>query len=585
LFSVSLVWAQISPFVAFQFYNGAHSEILKLFLVISFVIWAVLNLAFFCTIDLNYIHTFFSTETAAQYTVGLYTNATDDMLKFDAAFTNRKRFTKAIQGEIKEWVRLNIDRWRLEEQDWFKVALIYNDFLPIEVYEAEGGARRRRSSMSLREVVGLAAAPAEENSNNQLVTTNNTTQIISLNNEDWIRLAEELYATRSSNHKSNFIHINRIFDENPDMLAGLTSRCPKFNVILSFLLEDRFGLSVKKVDWTKRLESWDEEDLKRVGCSVATFLRKRKTGDAAMDAWRLEYAQLGTLFREVEGFESFMLLLFNNLLRDSIYGMVMRVSIGAGLSLVDAGTDISVLISYYSAGLNTQANILLAMIAANMAAQILVVIALYSKKSWQRKLYEVVITVTFLRPPVDAYRVSTNQIDDELSVNPLSEMVSDKRREPQPAHSLATTNPKTNPTQPTQMFNKGTELACESIPGCILQCWVFLGNSEQAGFFAALSIIISALTTGYSSAMISFDMDVDLPHRKVQPNFYGYVPDDHGVRSRTFMLMTAISAIHNLSLSVGCAMLALADMDLLLTFVGGEIAVFLAVKMLRGDFM
>jgi len=260
----------------------------------------VLNLAFVCTIDLNYIHTFFSKETAAQYTVGLYKNATDDMMRFDAAFSNRKSFTKLIHGEIKEWVRLNIDRWRLEEQDWFKVALIHDEFLPIEVYEAEGGARRRRNSMSLREVVGLAAAPAEENNNTQLVTTGNT-QMFNQINEEWKRVAEELYATRSSNHKSNFIHINRIFDENPDMLAGLTSRCPKFNVILSFLLEDRFGLSVKKVDWTKRLADWDEEDLQRVGSSVATFLRKRKTGDAAMDAWRLEYAQLGALFREVEG--------------------------------------------------------------------------------------------------------------------------------------------------------------------------------------------------------------------------------------------------------------------------------------------
>jgi len=252
-----------------------------------------------------------------------------------------------------------------------------------------------------------------------------------------------------------------------------------------------------------------------------------------------------------------MLLLFNNLLRDSIYGMVMRVSIGAGLSLVDAGTDISVLISYYSAGLNTQANILLGMIVANMVVQCNVVLFVYAKKSWQRKLYEVVITLTFLRPPIDAYRVSTNQSDNELTITPLSEM----------------------------MFNKGAELACESIPGCVLQCWVFLGNSEQAGFFAALSILISALTTGYSSAMISFDMDVDLSNRKVQPNFYGYVPDDHVSRGRTFMLMTAISAIHNLSLSVGCALFALTDMDLLLTFVGGEFAVFLLVKLVRRDFM
>jgi len=197
------------------------------------------------------------------------------------------------------------------------------------------------------------------------------------------------------------------------------------------------------------------------------------------------------------------------------------------------------------------------MIVANMVVQCNVVLFVYAKKSWQRKLYEVVITLTFLRPPIDAYRVSTNQSDNELTITPLSEM----------------------------MFNKGAELACESIPGCVLQCWVFLGNSEQAGFFAALSILISALTTGYSSAMISFDMDVDLSNRKVQPNFYGYVPDDHVSRGRTFMLMTAISAIHNLSLSVGCALFALTDMDLLLTFVGGEFAVFLLVKLVRRDFM
>ena len=74
------------------------------------------------------------------------------------------------------------------------------------------------------------------------------------------------------------------------------------------------------------------------------------------------------------GFESFMLLLFNNLLRHSIYGMVMRVSIGAFLSLLDAGTDMYVLISYYSAGLYAQANILLAMIMANLTAQIIIIL-------------------------------------------------------------------------------------------------------------------------------------------------------------------------------------------------------------------
>jgi len=69
--------------------------------------------------------------------------------------------------------------------------------------------------------------------------------------------------------------------------------------------------------------------------------------------------------------------------------------------------------------------------------------------------------------------------------------------------------------------NKCVELAFESVPGCVLQLYVWLTNPEDAGAFALLSIVISALTTGFTSAMISFDNDTDVPHRKSQPKFYG----------------------------------------------------------------
>ena len=71
------------------------------------------------------------------------------------------------------------------------------------------------------------------------------------------------------------------------------------------------------------------------------------------------------------------------------------------------------------------------------------------------------------------------------------------------------------------IVNKGIELGTESIPGCVLQVYVWLTNSAQAGTYALMSIGISSLTTGYTSAMIAFDMDVDAPHRKNQPSFYG----------------------------------------------------------------
>jgi len=69
--------------------------------------------------------------------------------------------------------------------------------------------------------------------------------------------------------------------------------------------------------------------------------------------------------------------------------------------------------------------------------------------------------------------------------------------------------------------NKCAELATESIPGCVLQMYVWLTNPEQAGTYALVSIGISGLTTGFTSATISYDKDVDVAGRRGQPKFYG----------------------------------------------------------------
>ena len=161
VFSLSMMWVQALPFVALQYYEDDDSGRIFIFLVCSFCTWAALNIAFFCTIDLDFVGTFFGTITAANYTVELFQNATDDAMRFDAAFTNKISFTKPIHGEIKEWIRLNIDRWRLEAPKWFIVELIPDEFLPVEVYEAEGGERRRRrNSVSMREMAGLGTNQA-----------------------------------------------------------------------------------------------------------------------------------------------------------------------------------------------------------------------------------------------------------------------------------------------------------------------------------------------------------------------------------------------------------------------------------------
>jgi len=141
--------------VALQVYEGddATKDAVAIFLTGSFCLWVVLNIVFFCTIDLSFINTFFGTKTAPQYVCDLFlSTTTDDSGKYRAVFTNRLDYTVSIESEVKEWVASNIARWKTEKPDWFRIEMIPDSFLPVE---AEGGARRRRSRVSLRESFGI----------------------------------------------------------------------------------------------------------------------------------------------------------------------------------------------------------------------------------------------------------------------------------------------------------------------------------------------------------------------------------------------------------------------------------------------
>jgi len=154
-FTISLIWAQAFPFVALQYFEGEIKDIMTGLLAMSFIAWLVLNIIFFCTIDLGYLHTFFGTKTAPQYTCEIFLTSNDDFAKFDTVFGTRIEYTKTIHEQVKEWIAENIHQWRMDQPNWFNIELIPDELLPKDLLEAEGGARRRRSSVSLREIVGL----------------------------------------------------------------------------------------------------------------------------------------------------------------------------------------------------------------------------------------------------------------------------------------------------------------------------------------------------------------------------------------------------------------------------------------------
>jgi len=104
-----------------------------------------------------------------------------------------------------------------------------------------------------------------------------------------------------------------------------------------------------------------------------------------------------------------MKVVATNLLSDNKYGLIYRVGSGAALSTIDTVTDIYTIYTYFkSDALVGQAAVLLAMLATNMIVQLLVILAQYKSKSLTIKFREALICLSFLRPAVDAYRVSTN---------------------------------------------------------------------------------------------------------------------------------------------------------------------------------
>jgi hypothetical protein len=100
---------------------------------------------------------------------------------------------------------------------------------------------------------------------------------------------------------------------------------------------------------------------------------------------------------------------------------------------------------------------------------------------------------------------------------------------------------------------------------------------------AAVSILISALSVGVSSATISFDFDVDPKKRKESPKFYGYVPDSGLSRTVIFVYMVLLSAGMLLIRSFSAALLINVGSGYFGYVFAAEMGLYLLYKLARRD--
>jgi len=173
-----------------------------------------------------------------------------------------------------------------------------------------------------------------------------------------------------------------------------------------------------------------------LGKSFKKFLLGNKEVETAVNAWKLDNPILKPLFTELT-FEPIVIGIGKDLIFASTLGLVKRVVLGAGLSIMDMITDIFVIRDYLRIGDTTSAHTLMAMIGLSIVAQLILAYVQNRKKSKWVILRELLIVLSGLKPAVDAYRVAMGYEDELSALEPLVEM----------------------------SLGKGAELACESIPG------------------------------------------------------------------------------------------------------------------------
>jgi len=294
---------------------------------------------------------------------------------------------------------------------------------------------------------------------------------------------------------------------------------------------------------------------RRVGAGLALALATNLTAEAGVDEWIGTYRCLGELDRREAWFRPMLNIVAKRLLGEVSWGLKMRVFMGAGLSIMDMATDIFVILRYMekdeTRGYGWS---LLLMVLGSIVLQLLMVGIQNSKKPVVM-LKEILIVLTGLKPAFDCMRTVTGvEMEEHHVFDGRFELVATKM----------------------------CEMVCESIPGCLLQLYVLV-KERTASKSTIGSVVISAMTTGFSSASISFDLDVDPAARKLDPTFYGYIPDG-GSRTLIFGCMLLNSALLLLLRSFSAALLMLAKKRYLMMYMAGDMALYLLQKVARGDF-
>jgi hypothetical protein len=269
------------------------------------------------------------------------------------------------------------------------------------------------------------------------------------------------------------------------------------DAMLAAFFEAHFGLAKFKAIFAQPVATFDPAALTAaeattIGSGFDAILRKSTDHFEAVGELLSTYAAMVVMEERYVWFRPLLETIAKRRMASAPLGLKLRLTIGAGLSVADMISDINNIINMFLAGQSAGAYALLSTILVSLSFQILLVVMQNSHRGKRVVAWEIFLVLSLFKAGVDAIRVARG--DEQIAGCPVN-----------PAYEMT--------------IGKAIELVCESIPGSLLQAIFLLSGGWTTA--ATLSIMISCLSTAFTTTTIAYDMDTTVQCRRTNPEFYG----------------------------------------------------------------
>jgi hypothetical protein len=218
-----------------------------------------------------------------------------------------------------------------------------------------------------------------------------------------------------------------------------------------------------------------DADAHAIGASVTAIYLGHNMPSKATEELLGTFAALRKASDEAPWFKAMLEAILTRMMEVST-GMLVRMTMGAALSLFDVGSDMFSIYSYFTMGWTATAAAMIMMTGLSLTGQSLV--AYYRRRHLGSRVVakEVGIVFTFLKPVADLRRLSKGY---EVDGSPCS-------------------------TATERSYCSGMEMVAESLPSSFLQSAVTLATGQLTGA-AVASIGFSWASTAYKVYSIAFN--------------------------------------------------------------------------------